>query len=87
MSRLFGAYKFMSKDPAIDAFKTVVQDRYGKVTRKALKEIDAGGGPRVGTMNAWFYGKTKRPQNCTIEAAIRAMGYRRKIVKWNGGPE
>lgn len=86
MSRIFGAYNFRAKDPAIDAFKTIVQDRYGKVTRKALKEIDAGGGPRAGTMTAWFYGKTYRPQNASLEAAGRAMGYRRVWQKWNGRP-
>lgn len=84
MSRIFGAYHFKKQDPAVSDFRAIVQERYGKISHKALKEIDAGGGPRVGTMHAWFSGKTYRPQNASLEAAGRAMGYRRKWIKWNG---
>ena len=80
--RLYKSYVFRTKDPAIDALRTVVQDVYGnKITHKTLKTIELDGGPTVSCMNAWFFGKTRRPQNASLEAAGRAMGYRREWVK------
>lgn len=85
---LYKAYLFRSKDPAIDELRTVVEDHFGhRVTRKDLKEIEEGGGPKTNTMGGWFFGKTRRPQNPTLEAAGRALGYRRKWVKTNSRGE
>jgi hypothetical protein len=82
---IYKAYVFRTKDPAIDELRTVVEDYFGhRVTSKDLREIEDGGGPRTATMQQWFFGKTRRPQNPTLEAAGRALGYRRKWVKWNG---
>ena len=85
MSKLYRSYLFKNKDPAIDVLRTVIQDNAGgKITPKVLKGIEVGGGPTVSCMNAWFYGGTKRPQNATIEAAGRAIGYERKWIKAKG---
>ena len=46
--------------------------------------IKESGGPAAGTMANWFFGKTYRPQNATLEAAGRALGYRRVWQKTNG---
>jgi hypothetical protein len=79
---LYRSYVFTKKDPAIDELRTVVEDHFGaRVTRKHLKEIEESGGPKLGTMANWFFGGTLRPQNPTIEAAGRAIGYRRAWVK------
>lgn len=79
---LYRAYLFRAKDPAIDELRTIVEDHFGKrVNGKQLKEIKEAGGPSVGTMRGWFFGKTRRPQNPTLEAAGRALGYRRTWVK------
>jgi hypothetical protein len=32
-------------------------------------------------MQGWFRGKTRRPQNATIEATGRALGFKRTWVK------
>lgn len=78
----YGAYRFRSKDPAIDEFRTVVEDHFGhRVTKKDLKLIEESGGPKRGTMAGWFFGDTLRPQNPTLEAAGRSIGYRREWVK------
>ena len=82
MSRLYGAYRFKDKDPAIDEIRTLVEDYFGnRVNSKDLTSIKEAGGPTAGTMGSWFFGKTKRPQSATLEAAGRAIGYKRKWVR------
>lgn len=82
MTAIYKSYVFRNKDPEIDVMRTLVQDHFGgKLSSKQLREIEEAGGPSTGTMHSWFFGTTKRPQNATLEAAGRAMGYRRKWVK------
>jgi hypothetical protein len=76
---LYKAYLFRDKDPVIDQLRTLAEDFLReKVSPKNLRQIETGGGPKVGTMKAWFFGKTKRPNNATIEAAGRSIGFERK---------
>jgi len=82
MAKLYSAYLFRGKDKAIDELRTVVEDHFGhRVTKKDTKQIELGGGPKSSTVNAWFFGKTQRPQSATLEAAGRALGFRRQWVK------
>lgn len=75
---LYQSYLFRDKDPAIDELRTVIEDHFGKrVNSKDLTAISGDGGPTTGCMSAWFFGKTRRPQNATLEAAGRAIGYQR----------
>jgi hypothetical protein len=81
MPKIYKAYNFRSKDPAIDTFRTVVEDHFGRrVNYKDLRKIEESGGPCVGAMAGWFFGKTLRPQNPTLEAAGRAIGMKRVWV-------
>jgi hypothetical protein len=83
--RIYGAYRFRSKDPCIDELRTLVEDHFGRrVNNKDLSKVKESGGPSAVTMGAWFFGKTKRPQSATLEAAGRAIGYKRKWVKSDG---
>ena len=77
--KLYKSYNFRTKDPAIDAIRTVMQDHFGKrkLSAEDYKEVEEQGGPTAGCIKSWFEGKTKRPQNATLEAAGRALGYRR----------
>jgi len=86
MSRIYKSYMFKDKEPSIDEFRTVVQDHFGTrtITNAHLREIEVGGGPTVGCMRGWFFGDTNRPQNVTLEAAGRSIGYKRAWVKMNG---
>ena len=78
MAATYKSYIFKTKDPAIDELRTVVEDHLGRrVTKKDAVQIAADGGPKAGTINAWFFGATLRPQSATLEAAGRALGYRR----------
>ena len=80
--KLYGAYNFRTKHPTIDELRTLIEDQTGeRITRKHLKKIEEDGGPTKGAMIGWFMGKTRRPQSASIEAAGRAMGYKRKWVK------
>jgi hypothetical protein len=80
--RLYKSYMFRTKDPVIDELRTIVQDTYGKkLTSKHFKQIEIDGGPTEACMRAWFYGETLRPQSASIEAAGRALGFKRVWVK------
>jgi hypothetical protein len=85
--RLYEAYLFRDKDPAIDELRTVMQDHYGKrnLANADYSDVHEKGGPTAGCIKAWFEGKVKRPQNATLEAAGRALGMKRVWVKENGG--
>jgi hypothetical protein len=78
--RLYAAYVWKGdKDPAISQLRSMAESYYGvsKVTGKELAQNSKDGGPSATCMRAWFYGDTRRPQNTTIEAAGRAMGFER----------
>lgn len=80
--KIYQSYMFRGKDPAIDELRTVIQDaNKGKLTSAILAKITAEGGPSTGATRGWFFGKTRRPQNATLEAAGRAIGFKRVWVK------
>lgn len=82
MSKLYGAYLFRKKDPVIDELRSLIEDSVGaRVTGKHLKKIAEDGGPTASAMRGWFFGKTQRPQSPSVEAAGRAIGYKRAWVK------
>lgn len=74
--RLYRSYNFMDKDPVIDELRTIHQ-------REGLSYSQIGwlSGISSNTIHNWFEGKTRRPQNASIEAYARALGYRRKFEK------
>lgn len=80
----YSAYNFRTKDPQIDELRTCLQNSNGgKLDGALLKRVRENGGPTVGCMRGWFFGATRSPKNDTLEAAGRAMGYRRKWIKSN----
>jgi hypothetical protein len=68
--RIYSAYKFTEKDPVIFQLQKFLGDT-------KLTQVTKDGGPSTPCMRNWFHGETKRPQNATIEAAGRALGYER----------
>lgn len=79
---IYKSYVFRDKEPVIDELRTLMEGHYGeRLTSKSIRKVMEGGGPSTSCMQSWFFGTTKRPQNATIEAAGRAMGYRRKWIK------
>ena len=86
-ARLYDAYLFRDKDPAIDEFRTVAQDHFGthNLSPEDYEEIHENGGPTGACIKSWFEGKTRRPQNATLEAAGRALGFKRVWVRNKNG--
>jgi len=75
---IYKAYNFRTKDPEVDILRTLIEDHFGhRINHKSIRQITEGGGPSQSAMSSWFFGKTLRPQNATLEAAGRAIGYRR----------
>jgi len=78
--KLYQSYLFKDKDPCIDELRTIITKEQGSLQRKDLALVSRNGGPTTSCLSAWFFGKTKRPQNATLEAAGRALGFKREWV-------
>lgn len=70
---IYRTYRFIDKDPVIDAIRTVVQNEHLK--NSAVHNIS---GVSTATLDNWFEGGTKKPQNSTISAVTSALGYVRR---------
>jgi hypothetical protein len=78
MPPIYQSYVFKDKDPVIGELRSLLEDRFKRVlVGKDLRHVSSHGGPSVGAMRSWFWGKTRRPTNATIEAAGRSVGYER----------
>lgn len=66
-------YKF---DPAIEQVLEILENSEMK-----FSEASETSGVATSTIRNWSKGKTRRPQNTTIEAVGRAAGFGRKWVK------
>jgi len=73
-------YRFTDgRDPVLEQVTRVITD-----SGLALNAIEAKCGVCASTMRSWQQGKTKRPQNATVEMVLRTLGYRRVIIGPNG---
>ena len=72
----YKSYSFVDKDPIIDEVRGVFQ-----TSGRTYKSIEADSGVTTHTLHAWFDGKTRKPQAATVNAVLRAMGYKLGIVK------
>ena len=71
-------YRFIDKDPILDELNPLIEDQMasGRVTKA---QIERESGVCASTVNAWLNGKTRRPQNATIDFVLKAMGFHRPI--------
>jgi hypothetical protein len=76
--RVYRTYSMIDKDPAIDKIRTIVQDEGLFKNLTALGEIST---VSQSTLNNWFHGDTKRPQNATMQAVLSSLGYKTEYVK------
>jgi hypothetical protein len=84
----YDAYNFRTKDPQIDELRTLLQRQNGgRLDGSLFRQVHDGGGPTASCLRGWFFGKTRSPWNASLEAAGRAMGFRRKWVRWSGEEE
>jgi len=68
--KTYKSYNFRNKDPIIDRLRTIISDQ--DVT---YKYIENKSGVTTSTLHAWFNGKTRRPQHCTVAAVAAVLGY------------
>lgn len=69
---IYKTYRFKDKDPVIDQIRTLKKDA-GMSNLEIHEKSDVS----VSTLNNWFKGGTRRPQNATIEAVGRSLGKKR----------
>ncbi len=72
--KVYRTYRFIDKDPVIDEIRTLVQD---EGLMKKLEIVHQLSGVSTATLDNWFNGDTKSPQNRTICAVTSALGYKR----------
>ena len=70
MTKAYQSYLFRNKDPVIDRLRTLIAD-----ADVSHQYIENKSGVTARTLYAWFHGKTKRPQHCTIAAVAAALGF------------
>ena len=70
---IYRHYRFIDKDPIIDAVRTVVQAEHMKNSA-----VHAVSGVATATLDNWFEGTTRRPQNSTVTQVTAALGYVRR---------
>jgi DNA invertase Pin-like site-specific DNA recombinase len=72
----YATYLFRDKDPVIDELRTMIQD-----AGVSYKEISDTSNVSTTTLYNWFQGKTRRPQNPTVEAVGRSLGKKRGWIE------
>ena len=75
----YKSYSFKERDPVIGELKTIVRAEGANYA-----QVHRASGVSATTLSNWFgpKGKTKRPQNASIEAVGRSLGYRREWTHW-----
>jgi hypothetical protein len=71
---IYRNYRFVDKDPIIDALRTVVKSEQ-HLTNGAASAIS---GVAPTTFHGWFDGATRRPNNATSTQVAAALGYVRR---------
>lgn len=69
----YKSYNFVDKDP-------VIYEIWELVKGVSFGYIEEESGVSVSCLMSWFYGPTKKPQNATVRAVLRAVGYDYRIV-------
>jgi hypothetical protein len=71
---IYRTYRWTTKDPIIDAVRQVVKGEE-HLKNSHVHELS---GVATATLDNWFDGGTKKPQNSTICAVTAALGYVRR---------
>lgn len=70
----YNSYNFVDKDP-------VIYEVWDVIKGTSFNYIEEESGVSRTCLYSWFYGKTRRPQNATVRAVLRSVGYDFQIVK------
>jgi len=74
----YKSYSFVDKDPMIDYIRTIIND-----SGETLKKISEDSGVGTHTISKWLYGETKQPRAASINAVLRALGYKLEVVTFS----
>lgn len=72
----YKSYNFVDKDPIIDEIRAII-----KQENSTYEYIHIMSGVSTNTLTKWFDGSTKRPQAATVNAVLRALGYKLTITR------
>jgi transcriptional regulator with XRE-family HTH domain len=75
---MYKSYSFVDKDPMIDYIRTIIHE-----SGESLKKISEDSGVNANTISKWLYGETKQPRAASINAVLRALGYKLEIVTFS----
>jgi transcriptional regulator with XRE-family HTH domain len=75
---IYKSYNFVDKDPMIDYVRTIISE-----SGETLTKIADDSGVRAHTISRWLYGETKQPRAATINAVLRALGYKLEVVTFS----
>jgi hypothetical protein len=76
MGFTYKSYNFIDKDPMIDEIRTIVEH-----SGASYKWVNQESGVNANTIAKWFDGQTRRPQAATMNAVLRALGYKLGVVE------
>lgn len=74
--KILRTYRFTDKDPVKDELQTVLSD-VGLMSKKGLQKVAVLANLSYATLDALFYGSTRRPHNATVMGIVTAVGYER----------
>jgi hypothetical protein len=77
----YKSYNFVDKDPIIDEIRAIYEN-----SGASYKWIEQESGVTSTTLSNWFSGPTKRPQAATVNAVLRALGYKLGVVPNSATP-
>lgn len=75
---IYKSYSFVDKDPMIDYIRTIIYE-----SGTSLTKISDDSGVNANTISKWLYGETKQPRAASINAVLRALGYKLEVVTFS----
>ena len=74
----YKSYSFVDKDPMIDYIRTIIHE-----SGETLTKISENSGVNANTISKWLYGETRQPRAASINAVLRALGYKLEVVTFS----
>jgi transcriptional regulator with XRE-family HTH domain len=74
----YKSYSFVDKDPMIDYIRTIIHE-----SGETLTKISEDSGVNANTISKWLYGETRQPRAASINAVLRALGYKLEVVTFS----
>lgn len=73
--KVSGTYRWIDKDPIIDEISELIRK-----DGRSIPDIAEAAYLSPVTLYNWIYGKTRKPNNVSIDFTLRALGFERPII-------